>query len=72
MTFWGILINRLRVIKPQTQVILCVIVGVWFEFGSPVLRKLGSTAGNVLPNWKEIMGIIMSVEEPTLEEMFKY
>lgn len=45
-------------------------MGIWFEFGSHILRKFGSTEGNILINWKDIMEIIMSLEEPTLEEMF--
>lgn len=65
------LIHRLNVIKSQVQVILCMIAGDGPEVGSPGLEKFGSTEGNVLTNWEEITEIIMSLEEPTLEEMFK-
>lgn len=41
------------------------------EVGSPGLEKFASTEGNVLTNWEEITEIIMSLEEPTWEEIFK-
>ena len=62
---------RLNVIKPTGTSHSCQTVGVWFEFGSPGLTKFWSTEGNVLTNWKEITGIIMSLEETTFEDMFK-
>lgn len=71
MTSIGMFICRLSVIKPTGISHSCLIIGVWFEFGSPVLRKFQLTEGNVLTNWKEIIGIIMSLEEPIFEEMFK-
>lgn len=65
------LIHRLNVINSQVQVILCMIAGGGPEVGSPGLEKFASTEGNVLTNWEEITEIIMSLEEPTWEEIFK-
>jgi hypothetical protein len=61
---------RLEMIKPRGIGHSVYIVEVWFEFVSFVLRKFGSVEG-FIDYLDKITGIIMSLEDPTLEEMLK-